>query len=59
MKVNKWTYQDANNYVEALFEENMLNSTIDWQFDINSFKDWLNEDQLKQVIQFLEQNKKC
>ena len=59
MKVNKWTYQDANNYVEVLFEENMLNSTIDWQFDINSFKDWLNEDQLKQVIQFLEQNKKC
>lgn len=58
MKINKWSYTDVRNYVEASFEEHALNSTVEWNFDLDSFKQWLDDDEFNQVITFIENSKK-
>ncbi len=51
-KVNKWSFDDAKNYIEWNFEEWAKNSKINWKFDLNSFNQWLNTKQLEIVYNF-------
>lgn len=51
-KVNKWSFDDAKNYIEWNFEEWAKNSKINWKFDLNSFNQWLNTTQLEIVYNF-------
>ena len=53
-RVNKWLLEDVRNYVEASYEEHAINSTIDWQFDLDSFRDWLTDDEYSYVMEYIK-----
>lgn len=56
-KVNKWDKTTTSNYLEACFEKWSQRSNKQWIIDLNSIKDWINENDIKIVKEALIKEK--
>lgn len=56
MYINKWDYETTKIYVDYEFEMWSKRSNKQWNVEVNSFKDWLNEEEFLIVKNFFNNN---